>query len=44
MLNEKDAVQVTGINERIEKNYLDKTFQSHSFDKGFGSLNNYETL
>ena len=44
MEKEKDATQIKSLTERIAKLYPDKEIYSHSFDKGFYSKINYETL
>ena len=44
MEGEKDAAQVESLKERIGRNYSGKTIKSHSFDKGFYSKLNLETL
>ena len=44
MEEEKDAAQVESLKQRIQHNYSDKTVKSHSFDKGFYSKLNLETL
>ena len=44
MEKEKDAAQVGPLTERIVKLYPLKKIYSHSFDKGFYSKINYETL
>jgi len=44
MENEKDAPQIKSLTERLQKNYSNKKVQSHSFDKGFYSKDNYDTL
>ena len=44
MEGEKDAAQVESLKQRIQCNYSDKTVKSHSFDKGFYSKLNLETL
>ena len=44
MKGEKDATQVQPLRERIAKNDEGKKIISHSFDKGFWSKENYETL
>ena len=44
MKGEKDATQVKPLTERIEKTCEGKKITSHSFDKGFWSKDNFETL
>jgi IS5 family transposase len=44
MEEEKDAAQVKPLTERLKKNYPGYKIQSHSFDKGFHSKDNYNTL
>jgi hypothetical protein len=44
MEGEKDAAQIESLKERIKRNYSGKTIKSHSFDKGFYSKLNLETL
>ncbi len=44
MENEKDAPQIKSLTERLQKNYLNRKIHSHSFDKGFYSKDNYNTL
>ena len=44
MEGEKDATQVKPLTERIEKTGEGKKITSHSFDKGFWSKDNFETL
>ena len=44
MEKQKDAKQVTGLCERIKKNYGGRKLYSHSFDKGFWSKDNHTTL
>jgi IS5 family transposase len=44
MEDEKDATQVEPLKERIQRNYSGKTINSHSFDKGFYSKLNLDTL
>ena len=44
MEGEKDAAQVASLKERIQNNYTDKKINSHSFDKGFYSKINLDTL
>jgi len=44
MEGEKDAAQVKPLTERLKKNYPDYKIQSHSFDKGFHSKDNYNIL
>jgi IS5 family transposase len=44
MQGEKDASQVKGLKERIQKNYPNQKVMSHSFDKGFYSKENLELL
>ena len=42
MINETDTEQVTGLIERIEDNFGEKSIYSISFDKGFSSKTNKE--
>lgn len=44
MKGEKDAAQVKSLTERVEKKCEGKKISSHSFDKGFWSKENFETL
>jgi IS5 family transposase len=44
MEKEKDAPQVNALLERIGKMFPAKTIYSHSFDKGFYSIDNYAAL
>ena len=44
MEKQKDAKQISDLCERIKKNYGGKKVYSHSFDKGFWSKDNYNTL
>lgn len=44
MYDERDAAQVPSLVERLEKIYPNKDISSISFDKGFNSLENLETL
>jgi len=44
MEGEKDAVQVASLKQRIQQNYGGKKISSHSFDKGFYSKANLDTL
>jgi hypothetical protein len=44
MEGEKDASQIKSLNERLKTKFADKTIFSHSFDKGFYSKINLETL
>ncbi len=44
MEKQKDAKQVSDLCERIKKNFAGSKLYSHSFDKGFWSKDNYETL
>jgi IS5 family transposase len=44
MEKEKDAAQIKPLTERIANLYPNKKIYSHSFDKGFYSKINYETL
>ena len=44
MEGERDATQVSSLKERIQNNYTDKKINSHSFDKGFYSKVNLDTL
>ena len=41
---QRDPSQVSGLCERIKKNYPDESIGSHSFDKGFWSKDNLATL
>lgn len=42
--NQKDAAQIKPLTQRVQNNYPDKKIQSHSFDKGFYSKDNYNIL
>ena len=44
MENQRDASQVSGLCERITRNFAGKRIYSHSFDKGFFSKDNQATL
>lgn len=44
MEGEKDVAQIESLCKRIEKIYPNKTIYSHSFDKGFSSKENLQTL
>lgn len=44
MENEKDATQVESLTERLQTKFSGRKIYSHSFDKGFFSKNNYESL
>jgi len=44
MEGEKDASQIKSLNERLRTKFADKPILSHSFDKGFYSKVNLETL
>lgn len=44
MESEKDASQIASLTERIKNNYPGSSIKSHSFDKGFYSKLNLETL
>lgn len=44
MENQRDASQVSGLCERIKRNFAGKKIYSHSFDKGFFSKDNQATL
>lgn len=44
MEKQKDASQVKDLQERLDKKYEGKVIYSHSFDKGFWSKDNYQTL
>ncbi len=44
MEGEKDAAQIAPLKKRIQQNYSDKKIISHSFDKGFYSKDNLNTL
>lgn len=44
MEGQRDASQVAPLKERIQQNYGNKKVMSHSFDKGFYSKDNLETL
>lgn len=44
MENEKDASQIKPLTERLAKRFVNTDIDSHSFDKGFFSKENYETL
>lgn len=44
MEKQKDVSQVKDLQERLNKKYKEKVVYSHSFDKGFWSKDNYQTL
>jgi transposase, IS5 family len=44
MENQRDASQVSGLCERIKRNFVGKKIYSHSFDKGFFSKDNQAIL
>ena len=44
MEKQRDASQVSGLCERVKKNFPGKKIYSHSFDKGFWSKGNHATL
>ncbi len=44
MEGEKDAAQIIPLKERIKHNYPGRKINSHSFDKGFYSKDNFNTL
>lgn len=44
MEKQKDASQIKDLQERLDKKYEGKVIYSHSFDKGFWSKDNYQTL
>ncbi|MEO7767464.1 MAG: ISNCY family transposase [Ferruginibacter sp.] len=44
MEKQRDASQISGLCERIKKNFPGKKIYSHSFDKGFWSKDNLTTL
>jgi hypothetical protein len=44
MENEKDPVQIRYLTSRIQQNFSGRKIYSHSFDKGFYSKDNLETL
>jgi transposase, IS5 family len=44
MENQRDPAQVSGLSERIKKNFPGTKIYSHSFDKGFFSYDNLDTL
>lgn len=44
MENQRDASQVSGLCERIKRNFAGKKIYSHSFDKGFFSKDNQAIL
>ncbi len=44
MQGEKDASQIKGLNERLQHKFTDCKIYSHSFDKGFHSKDNFQTL
>jgi hypothetical protein len=41
MEGEKDAAQIAPLKERIQQNYPGRKINSHSFDKGFYSKDNF---
>lgn len=44
MEGQKDAAQIAPLKERIQHNYPGRKINSHSFDKGFYSMNNPPAL
>ena len=44
MENQRDAAQVSGLCERLKRDFAGKKIYSHSFDKGFFSKDNQATL
>jgi transposase, IS5 family len=44
MENERDAVQIKSLTDRIRQNFAGRKIYSHSFDKGFYSKDNLEIL
>lgn len=44
MEKQKDASQIKDLQERLDKKYKGKVIYSHSFDKGFWSKDNYQSL
>lgn len=44
MEHEKDASQVKPLTQRLAKRFINTEIESHSFDKGFFSKGNFETL
>lgn len=44
MENEKDPLQIKSLTSRIQKNFTGRKIYSHSFDKGFYSKDNLQTL
>jgi hypothetical protein len=44
MEKQKDASQIKDLQQRLDKKYEGKVIYSHSFDKGFWSKDNYQTL
>jgi transposase, IS5 family len=44
MENQRDAAQISGLCERIKRNFAGKKINSHSFDKGFFSKDNQAIL
>ena len=44
MENEKDPVQIESLTHRIQQNFAGRKIYSHSFDKGFSSKDNLQTL
>src|SRR6266542_2591232 len=44
MENEKDPVQIKSLTDRIQQNFTGRKIYSHSFDKGFYSKDNLQTL
>ncbi len=44
MENEKDPVQIKSLTDRIGQNFKSRKIYSHSFDKGFYSKDNLQTL
>jgi hypothetical protein len=44
MENEKDPLQIKSLTSRMQKNFTGRKIYSHSFDKGFYSKDNLQTL
>jgi IS5 family transposase len=44
MQGEKDASQIKSLSERLQQKFIGRKIYSHSFDKGFYSKDNFETL
>ena len=44
MQGEKDASQIKSLTERLQQKFTGRKIYSHSFDKGFHSKDNFETL